>query len=236
MFSAYYNTIFPFNEGKEAFFRYIIDKYKPISALDLGCATGELSTFLNSNGCNTIGVDLSPDLISLAKKNPGDYILADINKYLENKTKQKYDLIVCIGNTLPHLEPNELRRFAKEISNWLNQDGLLIIQTVNYYNILRHKPTGLPTIENTEAGVKFTRLYSYNPDASIAFTAMLDSPQGRAQSTVSLWPFTPTELKQLLPDSLGVEGEYGSFSMVPYSPEQSAAWVLVAKYNSCLEF
>ena len=228
MFSAYYNIIFPFAEGKEEFFSNILSKYKPKSALDLGCATGELTSFLTTNGCDTTGIDLSPDLLSLAAKNPGKFILADMIDFLK-KPDQKQDLVICIGNTLPHLTPEQLSQFIQAIPNWLNKNGLLIIQTVNYHKILAKKPAGLSTIDRQKQGVKFARLYDYNPDGSIAFTAVLDSPGGHSESTVTLWPFTPTELKQKLPGSLKVEAEYGSFTETPFNPMESGAWVLIAK-------
>lgn len=229
MFSTYYNTIFPFAEGKENFFKTLVERYNPKTALDLGCATGELTAFLARQGCSTIGIDLSPDLLKLANDHPGEFILADMVEYLEQKPAQKKDLIVCIGNTLPHLSTSLFNRFIKVVPEWLEEKGLLVIQTVNYHQILKNRPPGLPTIERPQAGVKFTRLYDYNPDGSIAFKGILDSPHGRSQSTVTLWPYTSSEIKEGLQMELTVEAEYGGFGGNPYDQEHSPAWVLVAK-------
>lgn len=229
MFAAHYNTIFPLAGGKEEFFQGILARFHPKTALDLGCATGELTGFLNRNGCSTMGIDLSQDLLSLAQDQPGQFTRADMVDYLQRETPNPKDLIICIGNTLPHLEPNKIKEFLSSLPAWLNQDGLVIIQTVNYDKVLRQRPPGLATIERPQAGVKFTRLYTYNSDGSIAFTAILDAPQGRNQATVTLWPFTSQELKDQLPTALQVEAEYGSFAGSPFEPQESPAWVLVAK-------
>jgi SAM-dependent methyltransferase len=231
MFAAYYNTIFPFAEGKEIFFNSLVQKYRPKTAIDLGCATGELTAFLNNNGCETIGVDLSPDLLRLTQGKPGEFILADMVDYLANPPVQKKDLVVCIGNTLPHVEPSNVQKMISEIPNWLGKDGLLVIQTVNYQRILDNRPPGLSTIDRPEAGVKFTRLYDYKTNGSIAFTAVLDSPQGQNRATVTLWPYTSGQFKEMLPSSFSVEAEYGGFTDSPFSPAESTAWVLVAKHN-----
>ncbi|MGI6365815.1 MAG: class I SAM-dependent methyltransferase [Bacillota bacterium] len=231
MFAAYYNTIFPFANSKGDFFNNILARYSPKAALDLGCATGELTGYLNRNGCRAIGVDLSQDLLELAQDQPGEFVLADMVDYLQRETAEPKDLLICIGNTLPHLEPDKLKEFLKQIPAWLNQDGLLIIQTVNYDKILAQRPPGLPTIERPEEGVTFTRLYTYNSDGSIAFTGILDSPEGKDQATVTLWPFTSQELKAQLPTGLRVEAEYGSFAGIPYDSRESPAWVLVARQS-----
>lgn len=229
MFAAYYNTIFPLSGGKEEFFKNVLASHQPKSALDLGCASGELTGFLNRNGCATVGVDLSRELLDLAQGQPGKFIHADMVDFLGKNPPEPKDLIICIGNTLPHLHPAKLKEFLHRVPAWLNQGGLLVIQTVNYRKFLTQRPPGLPTIERPEAGVKFTRLYTYNGDGSIAFTAILTSPQGQNQSTVTLWPFTPEEIKGPLAMGLQVEGEYGSFACSPFDAQESPAWVLVAK-------
>src|SRR5690606_13156225 len=109
------------------------------------------------------------------------------------------------------------------------QDGILIIQTVNYHKILNNAAPGLPAIERPKAGLKFSRLYSYNTDGSIAFTALLDSPAGRDKATVTLWPYTAEGIKQELTGNFRIEAEYGSFTESPYDLEQSPAWVLLAQ-------
>jgi len=80
--------------------------------------------FLNRNGCKTIGVDLSEDLLDLAQSQLGEFIYADMVDYLQKTPKPK-DLLICIGNTLPHLEPNTFKDSLEHIPGWLNQDGLL---------------------------------------------------------------------------------------------------------------
>jgi len=229
MFATYYNTIFPLAGGKEAFFQKLINFFKPTSALDLGCATGELTGFLNNHGCKTTGIDLSQDLLNLAQGQPGEFVLADMVEFLQTQPPQPKDLVICIGNTLPHLNASDLEVFIRAVPKWLKDDGILVIQTVNYHKILKYKEPGLPTIERPKEGVKFSRLYSYNPDGSIAFTAVLDGPEGRDRSTVTLWPYTAEELKARLSESFTVIGEYGGFTESPYEREESNAWVLVTR-------
>jgi len=228
MFSAYYNSIFPLAGSKAVFFNNLWRAYKPKTALDLGCATGELVDHLTKQGCQATGVDMSSDLLALAHDKDGKFVQADMVEYL-SQTPQQHDMVICIGNTLPHLKPVQLERFFSIIPHWLKSGGVLVVQTVNYHRILQKRPPGLSTINRPEEGLQFQRLYNYNEDGSIDFTAILTSPQGRDKATVTLWPFTHQKFNQALANTFSPEAEYGGFNEVPYQREESPAWVLVAR-------
>lgn len=224
--SDYYDIIFPFSGGKEQFFLDLTTNKSPGNALDLGCATGALVGLLAGINWNAEGVDLSPELIALARKqNPGIFHLDDMLAFLESSEKI-YDLIVCIGNTLPHLPKENLKHFVALTAEHLNPGGKLILQTVNYNKILIDRPAGLPTITRAEEGVTFTRLYAYNQDGSITFSSILETPKGKERSSVTLWPFTHMDFRELLPSGLIIEAEYGSFEGDSFDSMRSPAWVI----------
>lgn len=229
--STYYDTIFPFSGSKEQFFLDLIANKPSSSALDLGCATGALVGLLTRLNWTAVGVDLSPDLIKLARQqHPGTFLQEDMLGFLERSEKE-YELIVCIGNTLPHLPQDKLKRFLDLTSKHLSPGGKLIIQTVNYHKILKDKPPGLSTIIRPEEQVTFTRLYNYLFDGSIRFSLILETPKGKEQASVTLWPFTHQDFRDILPPKLSIQAEYGSFAKEPYNPQDSLAWVLQATKN-----
>lgn len=229
--AAYYDTIFPFSGSKEQFFLDLIANKPSSSALDLGCATGALVGLLTRLNWTAVGVDLSPDLIRLARQqHPGTFLQEDMLGFLERSEKE-YELIVCIGNTLPHLPKENLKLFLTLATKHLNPGGKLILQAVNYHKILTDRPPGLPTIKRQEEGVTFTRLYEYNQDGSITFSSILETPQGSEKSDVTLWPFSHQDIRELLPPKLTIEAEYGSFDKESYNPQESSAWVLQATKN-----
>lgn len=224
--AAYYDTIFPFSGSKEQFFLDLIANKPSSSALDLGCATGALVGLLTRLNWTAVGVDLSPDLIRLARQqHPGTFLQEDMLGFLERSEKE-YELIVCIGNTLPHLPKENLKLFLTLAAKHLNPGGKLILQTVNYHKILKNKPPGLSTIQRKVEGISFTRLYEYNQDASITFSSILESPEGKEQASVTLWPFTHEDFRDMLPPKLSIQADYGSFAQEPFNPEESSAWVV----------
>lgn len=230
MFAAYYNHIFPFAGSKEQFFRWLLANYSIGSALDLGAATGELVCFLARYGCHAKGIDLSPDLVALARQACAcPFELADMAEFLEQTPDNCYDLITCIGNTLPHLEPKKIARAMERMEFWLAPDGLLAIQTVNYHRIMNLRPSGLPTIRRPNQQISFTRLYDYTEKNTVNFTAILETPRGISRETVSLHPVTAKEVIDMLPDSISPIHQFGGFDRSRFTANTSPAWVLVAQ-------
>ncbi|MCG8585247.1 MAG: methyltransferase domain-containing protein [Pirellulales bacterium] len=69
---------------------------KPLAALDLGCGTGAMGTFLSTIAARVVGVDLSPEMIERAQ-NRGTYdqlSVAEISKWLA-ECDRAFDLIVA---------------------------------------------------------------------------------------------------------------------------------------------
>jgi SAM-dependent methyltransferase len=82
------------------------------SALDIGCAHGVLTKFLNGF-CPTTGLDIAPGYIRKAKKLfPGiRYIVGDI---LKHRPRKRYDVAVTHG-TLIHIPPKDIKRAITHI-------------------------------------------------------------------------------------------------------------------------
>ena len=113
----------------------IIDKnklFKGLNILDLGCGGGIASEPLCRLGANLTGVDESKKLIEVAKlhaknmKLKINYQCTSIENL--NKFKNKYDVIIAL-ELLEHV--NNLKQFCKLITNLLNENGIIILSTIN---------------------------------------------------------------------------------------------------------
>lgn len=82
------------------------------SAIDIGCAYGENTKFLNIL-CPTVGIDISGEYVRKArKKYPGiKFIVGDIRTY---KFRKKFDVAITHG-LLIHVHPKNIRSVIKKI-------------------------------------------------------------------------------------------------------------------------
>lgn len=185
-----YNSIFPFDDKLKTSLRPFI-KHGGL-AVDLGCGTGRLVHLLNELGMHAIGVDLDSKMIEKARK---DYVShtfyhANMVDYLESN--EVYDLILCLGNTLVHLNPDQIKLFFKRIKQRLAPSGYFIIQILNYDKILKNKPEQLKTI-HFENGI-FTRHYTYLEN-TITFQTKLIVNDCLSEGETTLYPYTRSKLK-----------------------------------------
>ena len=97
------------------------------NAIDFGCGTGRSSRFLKDLGFNTIGIDISSDMLAIAKKKDpgGDYKLVSNGEYL-HLGKGKYDLVMSVFtfDNIPGWDNREI--ILKGLRDLLNTGGKMI--------------------------------------------------------------------------------------------------------------
>ena len=134
-----------------------IFKEKKISILDIGTGSGcilisLLSELKNSKG---IGIDISKKALVVAKKNSKKHKIFDnikfLNKSLNNKFYQKFDLIV---SNPPYIKSNEIKNLQEDIKKYEpkialdgGNDGLDLIKKVIYKTTYILKIKGMLALE-----------------------------------------------------------------------------------------
>lgn len=122
------------------------------NTLDLACGTGIFSDILSQHGIEADGMDLSADMIRIARERRPDlrFDVADMITYDPGRT---YDLVTCNGDALNHiLDSADVDRIFANIYGYLNPGGFLI------FNVLRNdkKPDEEPFDFDMEDGRKVT--------------------------------------------------------------------------------
>lgn len=121
----------------------IVNEYFPEAdfLIDLACGTGSLSEELTKLGFNVLGVDISQEMLSIAhdkKIRTGlgtQYVFGDMTSWL--LTENKADVIVCMLDSLNHLESfDEIKRTFLNVYNSLSDGGLFIFDMNTPY---KHK-------------------------------------------------------------------------------------------------
>lgn len=103
--------------------------------LDICCGTGVLCNFLKENGIETKGVDISKEMLDVARKNYPDieFIENDVKEYQDDK---KYDFITCTDDALPHIiNIDDIQMVIRNVNHLLRENGLFIFD-INYFHLM----------------------------------------------------------------------------------------------------
>ncbi|WNS76532.1 methyltransferase domain-containing protein [Bacillus sp. DTU_2020_1000418_1_SI_GHA_SEK_038] len=228
--SQYYDDIFPSNPAQLSFIKSVINNKAKL--LDIAAGAGNQAIELAKSGYNVTAVDLDQKMVEkIEQKRTGHQVnltalkldMRDINHFKD----QSFDAAICIGNSIVHLESHaEISKTLKKISNVLAEDGILIIQTVNYDRVLQHHITDLPLIELPNKGIIFKRTYDHFEN-KINFNGTLTVNQSSGIHTytnsVELYPLTSNELNEsLIMAGFRKVELFGDFKGSEYSPDSPA--------------
>ncbi len=142
VYAAMYQSFINYEE-EFYFYHQLLAKYHCSSVLEIGCGTGNLAPqFLAAEFAYT-GLDLSDEMLSIAKKNhpSADFYKADMRNFALPK---KISSAIITGRTISYLLTNEdvLNAF-KSINKNLEKNGVLCFDFINAY-------TFIPRIKNGE--------------------------------------------------------------------------------------
>ena len=135
VFAQYYDTLTQnIDYRKRAlYFDFLLQKYgvKPNGlVLDLACGTGSLSEELDSLGYDVIGVDNSPDMLSIAmnkKFESGKNILYICQDMRSLNLYGNVDAAICALDSINHLESiDDVKKVFKRVHLFCEPKGLFI--------------------------------------------------------------------------------------------------------------
>ena len=218
-----YDFIFPLSPAHKTFFA---SELHGKMLLDVGAATGNLTAYLSSQGYEVTAIDLSERLIAKAAEK--GVTVQQLNMLAIDELPA-FDNIVCIGNTLPHLDSKtSVQLFLQKAYGQLTQGGKLVLQLVNFQKYFAQQQGdylgNLPLIENDK--VKFERYYYLNEEGKIRFKTILDDT---IKNEELLQPIFADQLTQWL-TQIGFQAInlYGNFKKDPFDKEKSMALIVTA--------
>ena len=218
-----YDFIFPLSPAHKTFFA---SELHGKTILDVGAATGNLTAYLSSQGYEVTAIDLSERLIAKAAEK--GVTVQQLNMFAIDELPT-FDNIVCIGNTLPHLDSKtSVQLFLQKAYGQLTQGGKLVLQLVNFQKYFAQQQGdylgNLPLIENDK--VKFERYYYLNEEGKIRFKTILDDT---IKNEELLQPIFADQLTEWL-TQIGFQAInlYGNFKKDPFDKEKSMALIVTA--------
>ncbi|EIJ78949.1 MCP methyltransferase, CheR-type [Bacillus methanolicus PB1] len=109
--------------------------------LDLACGTGELSVRLSKAGFRVTGVDLSSDMLTVARAKAdenGQSIRFFQQSMAELDGLGQFDAVCIFCDSLNYLETEEdVRKAFKNVAQHLKKDGVLLFDVHSIYKIMQ---------------------------------------------------------------------------------------------------
>jgi len=133
-----YEKIAEFFSLKRRFFWPELKKIKNYikdgdKVLDWGCGHGRLLLLLKDKKINYIGIDTSPKILKIAKKNFPEYNFKTLDRLSLPFSDYLFNVICCIA-AIHHIPSKSFRlKLLKEFKRVLKKDGFLILTSWYFY-------------------------------------------------------------------------------------------------------
>lgn len=225
--AEYYEYIFPFNPIQVQFLE---NSSSGKRILDVACATGIAAAALAERSFELTAIDLNDALVQRAKEKQGITVhkrnMLDLQGLGDN-----FDLVYCIGNSLPHLDnEEEIKQFLLQCYSVLRDGATLVLQFINFekfWNPEKDQLGSLPTIKNKT--LEFEREY-FREGNKIRFHTQLTAGGRSIKNDVLLYPLFSQRCVELLKETGFDKIElFGAFDASPFKPEISMPVIVRAK-------
>jgi len=110
------------------------------SAVDLGCGTGVLCETLHEAGIDTLGIDLSEEMIAIARERAPElhYEAGDMTDF---HTEGRFDLVTCTGDALNHVtDLDDVGKVFGCVRAALNPGGLFVFDLLRADEVPEGEP------------------------------------------------------------------------------------------------
>jgi len=206
-------------------------------ALDAACGTGLHAIALAQLGVAVTGADLSPEMLAQARRHAAaegvtaHWVEAAMER-LDQVVDPAYDLVLCLGNSLPHLlDAGALAAALSGFHRLLAPGGRLLLQLINYEPVLAWQRRVVALSREGER--EFIRFYDFG-EPLLRFNILeidwAQQPPGHRLQSVPLYPWRRPEVEAALRGAGFSDLEiYGDLQRNAYSAAQSANTVLLAR-------
>jgi SAM-dependent methyltransferase len=239
--AEYYSLLFPLNDRQRGFFEHLLHDAPADSVVDVGCGTGEHLSWFSARNFRAYGLEPDRGMFRELERRhwpgqPPTLVPGGVD-VLPGAIGESVDLVLCLGNTLPHLPDRAaVQRAVRGMAETLSPRGRIVLQTVNFDRVLDERRAAFPVIERVlPDGGRLAFFREYDWDAlpgRLLFKTRLVTPVGERQSAWPLLPLRREEVVRSLGDT-GLSGirVFGDYDRSPFS-ETSPACIIVGERSS----
>ena len=221
-----YELLFPVTAEQRRFFTELIGKHGVRRVLDVACGSGEQAALFRELGLDVSALEYDERMVErVCAKGLGIDVRFGSMERVAELFERGYDLVLCIGNSLPHLDSRgAVQRAVRGMVSLLAVGGVLVLSIVNLDRVIRERLTSLPTKKATDSAgraILFERFYGFEhlPER-ITFSTRLTIGGATRTASVPLLPISPRRLVDLVVGAgMRVIGRHADFARAPYTPE-----------------
>jgi len=227
--TKYYHVLYENRDDKEAeFFMKNLIRFlqlkKGSRILDLPCGKGRHAVFLNSQGLNVIGADLSKNSIAFAKRfenNTLQFRVHDMRNIISKKYKAIFNLFTSFGY---FDEDHSNISILKNFKNALEDNGHIVI---DFLNISKIRNNLIEEEVFDKGGIEFhikRKIKDNFLTKTISFNA--DNEEHRYMEKVQC--LTLNKMKKLAENAkIDIKHTFGTYDLQPFNENTSDRLILI---------
>ena len=236
-YHLFYEGFDKFDAAYVNFYETIIKKHNIKTVLDCACGIGRDIFMFHTLGCTAFGSDISESMLKQARINLANQgITIPIQKVdfrnLHTFYSEKFDCVVCLSTSLPHLlKRQEILKALRSMRKVLKAGGLLIL-TTGFTDKFVEDQTRFVCEKNTE---EFSRIMAIDYHTKTVTINVLDIKHSRNESDFRVYSFDyllllKDDYKELLTKS-GFPSIrfYGNYTFEKYNRTKSDKLIIIAQ-------
>lgn len=208
---------------------------------ELGCGTGNITERLAKEGYDMIGIDISEDMLSVARAKADDDGITNILYSLQDMTEFELygtvDVILSLCDSINYItEYEDLVNVFKQVNKYLEPDGLFIFDINTEYKF-KHI-LGDNTFADTEENAAYIWQNFYDEDEKINeyyvnfFIKNNDNTYERTEECHYERAYSVEEIKNALSESgLIFEHSYDAFSFDAPKEDSERIYIVAGKHG-----
>ncbi len=218
-----------------ALFDLLLADSEVSTVCDLGCGDGGHAREIIKRGAVYVGIDRSARMIKMAKakhaRRKGIHFLKGDMLRLPAQSNGMFDLVLLLGNTLPHiLSGADLKMLIRNVSRLLSPHGRFVIQTVNP-EMLKTKQVHFLPPKLADNRVLFTPFYTRQDECWSFLMPIYIIEQGKISSHNTLETrlkfWLRSEIAAAASHDFKVTHAFGDAGLAPYIRTKSENMILI---------
>jgi len=195
--------------------------------MDLACGKGRHARMLHQEGLNVLGVDLSPNSISEARKHSCEHLSFDVHDMREVYPNHTFQAIFNLFTSFGYFDDeSDNLKMLHSIRSMLRNDGLLVIDFMNASKVIANLvKQEIKTVDN----IQFTIERSYDGKHIFKHISFHDGEKEQ-QYTERVQAILLKDFKRLFIESnFKILRTFGDFDLNDFDEKNSDRLIIIAQ-------